>query len=138
VFLLIFTDPVDKHMIYYGLFIVFSFVAKYFIPSTYLVKVAEDKTRTVLEALDSHGDSGCGVITLSLETGISQFSLRQVFKKHKKYCIPVVGESTFKLNRLTEEKGSIDKIMTSIEQEKMEARVLNALSLGLLFGLFLL
>ena len=49
----------------------------------------KDYTKVILEALDSHGKSGCGVISLSLDTGISQDSLRSFFKENKKYCLPI-------------------------------------------------
>jgi predicted nucleic acid-binding Zn ribbon protein len=135
-FLFVYQDLMGEHSTYFWLvFIAFSFLVNYLTPATYLVKVAEDKTRATLEALDSHDDSGCGVITLSLETGISQQSLRKVFRKHKKYCISLNGISTFKLNKLTEENGSVDKMIRSIEQQKVEDRVSNALLLAFVLGL---
>jgi len=39
------------------------------------------------------------VITLSLETGYSQSELRSFFKNHKQYCVPLNGETKYKLSQ---------------------------------------
>ena len=104
-----------------------------------MVEKTQLKTRKILEALDSHGEKGCGVISLSLETGFSQQAFRGFFRKHKEYCVPIAGESKYKLNRLTVENGSVEQIIDSIEQrqaeEKVSARVSNAFFWGLMLGL---
>lgn len=94
-----------------------------------------NKTRKILEVLESHGENGCGVITLSLETGYSQAALRSFFRKHKKYCIPLNGKTTFKLNRSAMERGSVVKMVESIERKSVNDRVASAFSLGLAFGM---
>lgn len=112
-------------------------LVSYLTPVKYAVNLAQDNTRAVLEALDLHGDGGCGVISLSLETSLSQDAIREVFRKHKRYFIPVKGTSTFALNKLTVENGSIDKILLSIEQKKTENRVVYALGTGIVVGIFI-
>ena len=94
-----------------------------------------DRTRIILDALESHGATGCGIISLSIETGCRQETLRKFFEKHKTYCIPINGK--YKLNRHTEEKGSVIKIIASIEQKKTNARVSSAFTWGLLLGMSL-
>jgi hypothetical protein len=96
----------------------------------------KDYTKVILEALESHGESGCGVISLSLETDISQDSLRSFFKENKKYCLPIDGHK-FKLNRLTEENGSVDKIIATIKQNKSEQHVKDRVARAFLWGLML-
>lgn len=94
-----------------------------------------------MEALDSYGEDGCGVISLSLDTGVSQQRLRSFLRKYNEYCIPLDGKTKYKLNRLTEENGSVEKMLVTIEQELAQRRVrdkvLNAFSWGLLLGLFI-
>ena len=106
-----------------------------------MVEKTQLKTREILEVLDTHGEKGCGVISLSLETGFSQQEIRHFFRKHKEYCVPLAGESKYKLNRLTAENGSIEQIIDSIEQRqaeaKVSARVSNAFTWGLILGLII-
>jgi hypothetical protein len=95
-------------------------------------------TRTIISALASHGESGCGLISLSLETGISQDFLRTFFKEHKKYCHPI-EKHKFKINTRTEESGFVEKIVAAIEQEKTEKqikdRVARAFGWGFILGI---
>ena len=137
-FLLFFKNDLGLNVTWlFGVFLALNFLVRYFIPVEYIVTAAEDKTRKVLEALDAYGDDGCGVISLSIETGISQDSIRQVFKNHERYFVPLNGISTFKLNKLTIENGSVDKIILSIEQQKSEGRVFNPFFWGLMTGVFM-
>lgn len=98
----------------------------------------KDYTKVIIEALASHGENGCGVISLSLETGISQDSLRSFFKANKKYCLPIENHK-FKLNKLTEENGSVEKIIATINQIKSQQhvkdRVARAFFCGLMLGI---
>lgn len=47
------------------------------------------KARKILEALESSGKEGRGIITLSLETGYSRSDLRSFFNKNKQFCVPL-------------------------------------------------
>lgn len=92
-----------------------------------------DHTRVIIETLDAYGEDGCGVISLSLKTGISQESLRNFFKEHKKYCLPIERHK-FKLNRNTAENGSVEKIVINIEREKAEQKIKNRVANGFFWG----
>ena len=98
----------------------------------------EDKTKKIIDALQSHGDSGCGIITLSLETGISQESLRCFFREYKEFCVPINGKSKFKLNKRAVKDDSTDEILVSIEDRKVKKRVDRAFTRGFFLGLSLL
>ena len=106
-----------------------------------MIKQTEMDTRKILEALASYGENGCGIISLSLDTGLNQQTLRRFLRKHKEYCVPLIGESKHRLNQLTEENDSVEKIIDSIEQqqakEKVNARVSNAFIWGMTLGLIL-
>ena len=91
--------------------------------------------RKVLEALEASGKEGIGVITLSLETGYSQSELRSFFKKHKQYCVPLNGETKYKLSQFTETRGSVDKMIKEIERQQVDGRVSRAFCYGLIAGL---
>ena len=93
--------------------------------------------RKVLEALESSGKEGIGVITLALETGYSQSDLRRFFKNHKQYCIPLNGESKYKLSPFTEARGSVDEMVAEIERQKVNERVYRSFGNGLIVGLFI-
>ena len=93
------------------------------------------EARKVLEALESSGKEGVGVITLSLETGCSQSELRSFFKNHKQYCVPLNGETKYKLSQFTETCDSVDKMLKEIERQKVNARVSRAFYYGLIAGL---
>ncbi|MBF7072311.1 hypothetical protein ISG33_02695 [Glaciecola sp. MH2013] len=93
--------------------------------------------RKILEALESSGKEGRGVISLSLETGYSQSVLRRFFKKHKQFCVPLNGQTKYKLSQFTNERGSVDEMVATIERHKTEARVSASFSYGLLAGLFI-
>ncbi|MFC4700619.1 hypothetical protein ACFO4O_10645 [Glaciecola siphonariae] len=93
--------------------------------------------RTVFEALESSGKEGIGVITLALETGYSQSDLRRFFKNHKQYCVPLNGETKYKLSQFTETLGSVDKMVAEIEGQKANDRVYRAFGYGLIAGLFI-
>ncbi len=95
-----------------------------------------DDTKVIIEALDACGESGCGIISLALKTGISQESLRNFFKEQKKYCLPV-EKHKFKLNRNTAENGSTSKIIINIEREKAEQKIKNRVSNGFFWGFML-
>lgn len=95
-----------------------------------------DNTRAIIEALDACGENGCGVISLSLKTGTTQESLRNFFKEHKKYCLPI-EKHKFKLNKNTVENGSIEKIITSIEQERVEQKIKRRVAKGFFWGFML-
>ena len=95
-----------------------------------------DDTKIIIEALDDCGESGCGIISLALKTGISQESLRNFFKENKKYCLPVEKQK-FKLNRNTAENGSAAKIVINIEREKAEQKIKNRVANGFFGGLVL-
>ena len=79
----------------------------------------ETKTRTIVTTLASHGENGCGLISLSLETGISQDYLRAFLKQHKQYCASI-DNYKFKINRQAENSESLDDIIKSIEQTRTE------------------
>ena len=93
-------------------------------------------TRTIISALASHGDSGCGLISLSLETGFSQSYLRTFIKEHKKYCL-TIEKHKFKINRLPEESSSVEEIVAAIEQEKTEKQIKNRVAKAFGWGLIL-
>ena len=103
-----------------------------------MVEKTDTDTRKILEALDYYGENGCGIISLSLDTGLSQQQLRSFFRKYKSYCIPLAGNNKYKLNRLTEESGSVEKMLVSIEQkmaeERVNAKVTKAFTWGLVLG----
>ena len=94
------------------------------------------KTKVILGALDSHGDEGCGIISLSIETGVNQDLLRSFLQKHKAYCVPIDGKAKYKLNRLTEEHGSVAKIIAKIEKAETESKVSSRVGNAFLMGLF--
>ncbi|WP_334029077.1 hypothetical protein [Alteromonas sp. P256] len=95
------------------------------------------KARKILEALESSGKEGRGIITLSLETGYSQSDLRSFFNKNKKFCVPLNGQTKYKLCQFTEERSSVDEMVAEIERQKVEARVSRSFSCGLIAGLFI-
>ena len=95
----------------------------------------ETKTRTIVTTLASHGENGCGLISLSLETGISQDYLRAFLKQHNQYCASI-DNYKFKINRRAENSKSLDDIIRSIEQTRTEkyikGRVNKAFCLGVI------
>lgn len=96
-----------------------------------------DKARKILESLESSGQTGRGIITLSLETGIEQSELRDFFRKHKNYCEALNGETKFKLNRLSKERGSVDEMIAAIERRRVSEIRAGGISIGLVLGLFI-
>ena len=97
-----------------------------------MAAAASDKMEVIIRALDSYGDRGCGLISLSLKTGVSQSSLRRFVDKHKKYCLPIDKKHKYKLNK---EKGSVEQVLASMATEQANARISNAFGLGLLLGM---
>ncbi len=92
-----------------------------------------EHTKAIIEALGEHGENGCGLISLSLKTGINQESLRKFFKENKKYCIPI-EKHKFRLNSSVVENGSIEEIIKTIEQEKAERKIKNRVFTGFSWG----
>jgi hypothetical protein len=91
----------------------------------------------VLEALESSGKKGVGLITLSLQTGYSQMELRSFLKKHKQYCLPLNGATKYKLSQFTETMGSVDKMVQEIERQDVNDRISKAFGYGVVVGLFI-
>ena len=94
-------------------------------------------TRKIISALAAHGENGCGLITLSLETGVSQASLRDFVQKNDEYCLPTENHR-YKVNRPTNEKVCVEDIIAAIEEqhteEQIKKRVARAMCWGFILG----
>ena len=95
------------------------------------------KARKILQALKSSGKEGRGLISLALETGLSQSELRRFFKKYDQFCIPINGGAKYKLTEFTPALDSVDKMLALIEQERIDDRVQKSFGYGLVTGLFI-
>lgn len=93
-----------------------------------------ENARTIIEALDASGESGIGLISLSLSTGISQESLRTFIKENKSYFLPIENHK-FKLKRNIVENCSVEEIVIKIENEIAERKIKHRVSKGFRWGL---
>ena len=78
-------------------------------------KISIQNAALILEALASHGSEGCGVISLSMETGVNKAKLRYFLMKNKDFAIPVYGKSKFKINKFGPQKGSIAEMIETMQ-----------------------
>lgn len=72
----------------------------------------------LLETLACAGERGCGVISLSLKTGIRQMEIRTFFESHKHYCVSVSGRSKYKINVAAPFYGNVEKMIDDIKHKQ--------------------
>ena len=88
-------------------------------------RISIDTAKIILEALATHGSKGCGIISLSLETGISKSKIRSFLKSNKEFATAVYGQSKFKLNKLGAQRGSVEEMLNVMRQRKCQAIAMN-------------
>ncbi|MCU4677744.1 hypothetical protein N7931_19225 [Catenovulum sp. 2E275] len=65
-----------------------------------------NKAKLVINTLAEHGKSGCGIISLSNQTNISQQELREFLNSHNDFFCKIGNESKYTINSFSEHNGS--------------------------------
>jgi hypothetical protein len=99
-------------------------------------RISIDTAKIILEALAAHGSKGCGIISLSLETGISKSKLRSFLKSNKEFATAVYGQSKFKLNKFGAQRGSVEEMLDVIRQRRRYAVVMNWIAVFVFIFIF--
>lgn len=74
-----------------------------------------EKIERVLKYIESCGRKGCGVITLSNATGVSQSELRKFLSERQDFVKTIDGKVM--LNRFGAAKGSVDSMLAILDEE---------------------
>lgn len=91
-----------------------------------------ESARVLLSILSEHGEEGCGIISLTLKTGIPQTEIREFFLSRKSFCTPIIGRSKFKINSKAPFMGCVDAMVRDLERELVASR--RSSSIDLSFG----
>lgn len=78
-----------------------------------------EQIQLLLEHVERAGRSGCGVITLSLETDIPQSQIRRFVDKHDACVMYVNGKVV--LNRFGVYKGSVSEMLVHFREENRKS-----------------
>lgn len=85
----------------------------------------------ILSLVKKSGRKGCGVITLSKDSGISQSKIRKFVGKRDDFFLTVNGR--IQLNRFGVHKGSADNMLNSYRREQVKNKGDNFWFLILIF-----
>lgn len=77
------------------------------------------ETRNVLEALSSYGPKGCGVLSLSNNTGIAPSKLKSLFFDNPEFFCKLSETENYTINKFSHFKGSIP-LMVEEAQNKLD------------------
>lgn len=83
----------------------------------------------IFNAMLKKGDSGIGIISLSLETGVDQNSLIHTLNKYPRYFCRVAGSDRYAINCNQPHKGCISEMLDMLEFQNMRALVISHLPL---------
>lgn len=78
--------------------------------------MTEQQLDLILNAMHSHYPNGIGIISLSLETGIEQTSIRKYLKSNPDYFIRRGNEERYLLNRFGPFQGEAQAILEHFQQ----------------------
>ena len=92
-----------------------------------------EQAEHLLSALSAYGDKGRGIISLAVETGISQSNIRQFFYANKEFCIPVKGRTVFKINMHGPHNGSVQVMVYALKEKRRREAGLDSSGLDSFF-----
>ena len=95
----------------------------------------------ILREIESCGNKGCGVLSISNSTGVSQSEIREFLDKNPDMVIKSHTKPTYTINRFGPYKSSVGKMLDSIKKSSKTNHffwyfftALIAFNLGLLIG----